>query len=314
MKAVQILGDASRPIISINHCMEKPTPSNADILVHVHAAGVTGDELGWPELYQTPTRIPGHEISGRVAALGPKYSGPLIVGQEVFCFLSADSGAGQADFVLCSAQEVAPKPAQLSHAEATALPIPVLTAWEGILNHANLASDSRVLVTGASGAVGRMIVQLVKCLTEAYVIALASTRNHDILRSIGAEEAIDYNRPRWETSIHNVDFVFDTVGGDILAKTWEVVKSDGTIVTVGDPAPAWAFGQQTASEVSKYPGIKHVYFVVAPHLDRLMKASRMLEAGLLKPLPVKVFPFTQTEEAWRYAQQRGRGEKVVIEF
>ncbi|KAM0339664.1 hypothetical protein ACHAPU_010846 [Fusarium lateritium] len=314
MKAVQVLGDAALPKVSINYSMEKPVPIDSEILVHVRAAGVTADELGWPELYQTPSRIPGHDISGSIAALGPDYEGPLFIRQEVFCLLSADRGAGQADFAICSAEEVAPKPAQLSHAEAAALPIPMLTAWEGILDHGNLTSDSRGLVTGASGAVGRMIVQLVKRLTGACVIALASTRNHDLLRSLGAEETIDYSNSEWETSIRTVDFVFDTVGGEVLAKTWEVVKSDGIIVTVGDPAPAWAFGQQTAPEVSKYPGVKHVHFIVAPHAERLMEGSRMLDAGLLKPLPVRIFPFAEAEQAWRYARQRGRREKVVIEF
>jgi NADPH:quinone reductase-like Zn-dependent oxidoreductase len=314
MKAIQILGDASHPSVSINYSMKKPMPSNAEILVQVHAAGVTGDELIWPEVYQTPSRIPGHDISGTIAALGPDYCGPLALGQEVFCLISADRGEGQADFAICYADEVAPKPAKLSHAEAAALPIPMLTAWEGIVDHGNLTPGSRVLVTGASGAVGQQIVQLVKSLTGAYVTALASTRNHELLRSLGADETVDYTVSNWETSINSVEFVFDTVGGDVLSKTWEVVKSDGTIVTVGDPAPAWAFGKETAPEVLKYPGVKHLHFIVSQNAERLGEGSRMLDAGLIKPLRVKVFSFEKAMEAWEYAQQRGRGEKVVIEF
>jgi NADPH:quinone reductase-like Zn-dependent oxidoreductase len=314
MKAVQILGDISSPKVSLNYSMDKPTPSNAEILVRVHAAGVTGDELIWPELYQTPTRIPGHDISGTVAALGPGYTGQLFVGQEVFCLVSAGRGEGQAGFAICSAEQVAPKPASLSHAEAAALPIPMLTAWEGVVDHGHLKSVSRVLVTGASGAVGQQVVQLVKRLTGAYVIALASTQNHDLLRSLGAEETIDYARSDWEISIQGMDFVFDTVGGEVLAKTWDVVKSDGIIVTVGDPAPSWAFGGEAAVESLKYPGVKCLHFIVSPNAERLCEGSRMLDAGFLKPLAVKLFPFDKAVEAWECARKRGRGGKVVIEF
>ncbi|CAJ0554512.1 Ff.00g130250.m01.CDS01 [Fusarium sp. VM40] len=314
MKAVQILGDVTHPSVNISYSMKKPMPSNAEILVQVHAAGVTGDELVWPEVYQTPSRIPGHDISGTIAALGPDYSGPLVLGQEVFCLISADRGEGQADFAICSANEVAPKPAKLSHAEAAALPIPMLTAWEGIVDHDNLTPGSRVLVTGASGAVGQQIVQLVKNLTGAYVIALASSRNHELLRSLGADENVDYTVSNWETTIQSVEFVFDTVGGDVLSKTWDLVKSHGTIVTVGDPAPAWAFGKETAPEALKHPGVKHLHFIVSPNAERLGEGSRMIDAGLIKPLQVKVFPFEKAVEAWEYARQRGRGEKVVIEF
>ncbi|KAM0243087.1 hypothetical protein ACHAP5_006968 [Fusarium lateritium] len=314
MKAVQILGDVSHPSVTINYSVKKPEPSNDEILVQVHAAGVTGDELIWPEVYQAPSRIPGHDISGTISAFGPAYAGPLVIGQEVFCLISADRGEGQAEFAVCSAEEVAPKPARLSHAEAAALPIPMLTAWEGIMDHGNLTSESRVLVTGASGAVGQQIVQLVKSLTGAYVVALASTRNHELLRSLGADESIDYAGSNWETSIRNVDFVFDTVGGDVLSKTWEVVKSDGTIVTVGDPAPSWAFGKETAPEALYHPEVKYVHFIVSPNSERLREGSGMLDAGLLKPLQVKVFPFEKAVEAWECARQRGRGGKVAIEF
>ncbi|KAM0196064.1 hypothetical protein ACHAPA_004700 [Fusarium lateritium] len=314
MKAVQILGDVSHPSVTINYSMKKPTPANAEILVQVHAAGVTGDELIWPEVYQTPSRIPGHDISGTISAFGPGYSGPLLIGQDVFCLISADRGEGQAEFVICSAEEVAPKPARLSHAEAAALPIPMLTAWEGIMDHGNLTSESRVLVTGASGAVGQQIVQLVKSLTGAYVVALASARSHELLRSLGADDTTDYAGSKWETSIQGVDFVFDTVGGDVLSKTWEVVKSDGIIVTVGDPAPSWAFGKGTAPEALNCPGVKYLHFIVSPNAERLGEGSRILDAGLLKPLQVQSFTFEKAVEAWECARQRGRGGKVVIEF
>ncbi|KAF5598237.1 reticulon-4-interacting 1 like mitochondrial [Fusarium pseudocircinatum] len=312
MKAVQILGDMSSPKLTINHSMEKPEPVNTDILVRVHAAGVTGDEIMWPETYRRLTRIPGHDISGVITAFGPDYSGPLQIGQEVFAFLSAHTGEGQADYVVCTPDEVALKPASLSYAEAAALPIPVLTAWE-VLDYADIHAGTRVLVTGASGAVGQQFVQLIKHLTGAYVVALASETNKHLLGDV-PDEIVDYKTPSWQKSVQNVDVVFDTVGGEVLAKTWETVKSDGMIITIGDPAPSWAFGSDEPSESLSLPGVKYKYFILSPNADRLGQVAKLYDDGVLKPLAVKTFPFERAVEAWEGARQRGKGNKVVIDF
>ncbi|RSM02342.1 hypothetical protein CEP52_007987 [Fusarium oligoseptatum] len=314
MKGVQILGDKSCPKIATTYSLKKPEPENDDILVQVYAAGITGDEVLWPEVYNTPTRVPGHDISGIISAFGPKYNGPLRIGQEVFAFLDADRGQGQAQFVICTPDEVAPKPASISHAEAAALPIPVLTAWEAMVEHGKIEPGMKVLVTGASGAVGILFVQLVKHVVGTHVIALASARYHPTLMQLGASEVVDYNTPNWERSISDVDVVFDTVGKDILAKTWEVVKENGVIVTVGDPPPSWAFGRGTAAESVENPGVRYLHFIVSANGERLRKAAEMIDDGRIKALAVKTFPFHEAEQAWMHAQQRNRGYKVAIEF
>ncbi|KAG9498211.1 hypothetical protein J7337_011106 [Fusarium musae] len=312
MKAVQILGDMSSPKLTTNFSMNKPEPAKSEILVLVHAAGVTGDEIMWPETYRRPTRIPGHDISGVITAFGPDYSGPLKIGQEVFAFLSAHTGEGQADYAVCAPEEVALKPASLSHGEAAALPIPALTAWE-VLDYADIRIGTRVLVTGASGAVGQQFVQLIKHLTSAYVIALVSETSKHLLGDV-LDEIVDYKTPNWEKSVKDVDVVFDTVGGEVLAKTWETVKSDGMIITIGDPAPSWAFGGDEPSESLSLPGVKYKYFIVSPNAERLGQVAKLYDDGVLKPLAVKTFPFEQAVEAWEDARQRGKGYKVVIEF
>ncbi|KAM0425689.1 hypothetical protein ACHAPT_008936 [Fusarium lateritium] len=308
------MGDKSCPEIVTNSSLQTPAPENAEILVKVYAAGVTGDEVLWPEVYNTPSRIPGHDISGAISALGPHYNGPLRIGQEVFAFLAADRGQGQAQYVICSPNEVAPKPPPISHAEAAALPIPLLTAWEAMVEHGGVESDMRVLVTGASGAVGILFVQFVKQVVGADVIALASARHHPTLRQLGASRVVDYNTPNWQSLIADVDVVFDTVGGDILTKTWETVKEDGVIVTVGDPPPSWAFGKGTATESARHPGVRYLHFIVSPNAERLRKASKMIDQGRINTLAVKVFPFHEAKQSWLYAQQRNRGHKAVIEF
>jgi NADPH:quinone reductase-like Zn-dependent oxidoreductase len=177
MNAVQILGNVSSPKIVTNYSMTKPTPKNSEILVRVHAAGITGDEILWPEPYTRKSRIPAHDISGIISALGPDYRGPLAIGQEVFSFIAAEYGEGQADFAICRLEEVAPKPNSISHERAAALPIPLLTAWEALADHGDLKPGMRFLITGASGAVGKLAVQLAVQSIGAHVVALASSKN-----------------------------------------------------------------------------------------------------------------------------------------
>lgn len=316
MKAVQILGDVSSPRIGTTDSITSPTPKGSEILLRVVAAGLTGDEVLWPEVYNTPSRIPGHDVSGVIEALGPDYNGPLKIGQDVVALLAADRGAGQAKYTICLADEVALKPSSITHEEAAALPIPVLTAWQAIVTHGKLGPGMRILVTGASGAVGTLAVQLAIKLADGHVIALASTRHHSRLKQLGAYEVHDYNTPGWEGNIKDrVDMVFDTVGGDVLSKTWETVKSDGgMIVTVGDPAPDWAFGRGKASESVDRPNVRYMHFIVRPDSDQLSQALEMVGKGDIKPLEVETYPFEKAELAWERARARGRGKKIVITF
>ncbi|KAK1985391.1 hypothetical protein LZ30DRAFT_779094 [Colletotrichum cereale] len=242
--------------------MPEPVLQKADILVQVDAAGVTGDEILWPELYETASRIPGHELSGTISELGPEYPGPLV----------------------------------------------------SVLDHGKVTPGMRFLVTGAFGAVDRVAVQLAARLVSGDVVALASPRNHDILRQLGTEEVIDYDSPVWESKVEAVDIVFDTVGGTALKKTWEAVKEDGLIVTVEDPPPSWAFENVQPDEAARRPNVRYKYFIVSPNAERLFQASDMIDAGLLRPLMVKPFVYEEAESAWAYARQRGREQKVVIDF
>lgn len=314
MKAIQILGDISSPRVVVNNSVTEPTPRNDEILVKVHAAGITGDEVLWPELYSTATRIPGHEVSGVVSATGPDYHGPLEPGREVLAFIAADRGEGQAEYATCLAGEVAAKPASLSHDEAAAMPIPFLTAWEAIVDHGGAKPGMRVLITGASGAVGSLAVQLATNLAGCYVTALASCRNHDALKGLGAHEVVDYNSPGWERQVRDMDLIFDTVGGDILTKTWATVKRNGAIITVGDPTPPWAFGAGEPAESASLPGVRYKHFIVSPSSERLARLSEMLSDGSIRALAVGSFPVDEAQQAWAHARVRNRGPKVVVSF
>lgn len=315
MKAVQILGTKDDHHIVLSNSLPQPSPAGNNVIIKVHAAGITADEIIWPELYASSARVPGHDVSGTVEALGPQYDGPLSLGQSVYALLDANAPqGGQAEYVVAMANEVAIKPSSISHAEAAALPIPALTAWEAIFTHEKMRKGSKILVTGASGAVGVMLVQIASKLLNAEVIGLASAANHAMLIELGASKVIDYNDPSWHKTIENVDAVFDTVGGEVLAKTWSTVKKDGSIVTVGDPAPSWAFGRGKPEEAQTYPDVKWLHFIVSSDGETLSKVALLLDDGTLKPIPVKVYEVEQAVEAWKFAAQRGRKGKVVIRF
>ncbi|KAG6038691.1 hypothetical protein E4U41_003858 [Claviceps citrina] len=281
----------------------------------IHAAGITADEVTWPELYKSTHRIPGHDVSGTVDTLGPLYDGPLKVGDEVFAMLKAEAAdGGQAEYALLSPAEIAPKPSSLSHSQASVLPIPFLTAWEAIFEHAKVRHGSRVLVTGASGAVGLVILQIAARVLSCEVTALASARKHAHLQELGAVALLDYNTDGWESTVRDFDAVFDTVGSETLSRVWKCVKADGTIVTVADPPPSWALGGAASAELQEHPNVKPVYFVVKANGMVLSKFDALMNQGSLRPLPIKSFSSDDACSAWEYAARRGRDGKAVIEF
>lgn len=315
MKAVQITGDKGAHQIRLTDTLPRPTPKGRDILIKVFAAGITADEVSWPELYSTSNRVPGHDISGVIEDLGPEYNGSLSIGDSVFAMLRANtSQGGQAEYAIASPNEVALKPTSISHQEAAALPIPILTAWEAIFTHAKVPKEGKVLVTGASGAVGVMLVQIASRLLDAKVIALASAQNHARLMELGASQVFDYMSPNWYQIIKDADAVFDTVGDATLDKAWNTLKRDGAIVTVADPPPPWAFGRGKPEQLQDHPDVTWVYFVVTSCSEHLARVATLLDEGSLEPLAIKTFPVENAVHAWAYGGQRGRKGKAVIEF
>lgn len=314
MKAVEVLGTQANPEVTLNPAIPKPCPKKAEILVKVHAAAVTRDELTWGELWLRPVHIPGHDISGEIAAFGPDYKGDLKVGDEVYSMIHAFRGQGQAEYVIVESSELAKKPRRLNHAQASAMPIPLLTAWEAIFERAQVQKGWKVLVTGANGAVGFVLVQMASRLAGAEVIAVSSPQHHESLKELGASQVVDYNTPNWEDSIKDVDVVIDTVGDPILTKTWKTIKSHGHIITVGPPPAAWEYGKGRPDELDEFPNVKWLFFIVVPKRETLEKAAELIDNGTIKPIAIELFSPDKASQAHKSASIRSRKGKVVIEF
>src|SRR5436190_18672026 len=233
MKAVRIERYGNEEVVELAE-VERPKPGENQVLVKVKAAAVNPvdwkirDGLGEMFGLKLPL-ILGCEVAGTVE-MAPSRTGikDFAAGDEVYGYLSAHSG-GYAEYVTAPASEFVHKPKQIDFDTAAAVPVAALTAWQGIFDHGELASGQRILITGASGAVGSMAVQLAKN-KGAYVIGTGSGRNEEFVRKLGADEFIDYKKAKFEEEVTGVDVVFDTVGGDMQQRAFQTLKRGGVLV------------------------------------------------------------------------------------
>jgi NADPH:quinone reductase-like Zn-dependent oxidoreductase len=305
MKAMTV-NDATQGPLLIASVLPDPQPGVGELLIRVRAAGVTPTELLWSPTTHTKnggprTRaVPGHEFSGIVAAAGKGADG-FHVGNEIYGLNDWYADGATAEFCLTQPQNIALKPKSLTHELAASVPIGALTAWQGLFNRAKMQRGDRVLIHGAAGAVGLFAVQLAN-LHGAHVIATASARDAEFVKQLGADEVIAYKTTRFEDQVHNVDIVFDAVGGDTLARSWAVLKSGGRMVTIA------ADGEATTDQ-----RVKDAFFIVEPNQRQLLEVAKLLDAGSLKAFVSAVVPLEDAAIAYSRAlpTQRGHG-KVVL--
>jgi NADPH:quinone reductase-like Zn-dependent oxidoreductase len=278
--------------------LPRPTPGLGEVLVAVHATTVTAGELSWPETWPV---IPGHDVSGIVAELGEEVP-DIHVGHEVYGLIGFDRPGAAAEYVAVPAADLAAKPATVDHIAAATLPLGGLTAWQALIDHADLEAGQHVLVHGGAGGVGTYAVQLA-VLHGATVTATASAADVDFVTGLGARSVIDY-RTRFEEQVADVDVVIDTVGGDTLARSWRVLRPGGVLIGVADEPPA--------NDAATH-GVRGVYFVVEPRRDQLVELARLVDLGTLRLTVGPVFPLADTAEAITTQRDRHIRGKVVIQ-
>jgi len=284
----------------------RPQPGEGEVAIAVHAAAVTPTELLWVPTWTTRAGTPrpfpiilGHELSGVVAALGPGVN-DLRVGDAVVGMNDWFCDGAQAEYCVARAVDVALKPDSLSHVEAAAMPISTLTAWQGLFQRANLAGGQRVLVHGASGGVGLFAVQLARW-RGAHVIGTASAANLDFTRSLGADEVIDYHTQRFEDVAGVVDVVFDTVGGDTLSRSWNVLKPDGKLVTIA-----------ASEERAETQRVRDAFFIVEPDRAQLTEIAHLIDRKVLRPIVGAVFPLEEGRRAYETKPPRGKTVLSIV--
>lgn len=306
MKAMQANGEGRNPIL-IPADLPTPVPGEGELLIQVHAAGVTPSELIWYPTTHTKDgqarlrAVPGHEFSGVVAKLGKQVKG-FELGQAIFGMNDWFADGATAEFCLARPQDIAAKPATLTHELSATVPIGSLTAWQGLFDRAKIKPGERVLVHGAAGSVGLFVVQLAH-LHGVHVIATASEQNIDFVRRLGADEVIDYKKVRFEEVIADkADVIFDAIGGETLERSWNILKAKGRMITIAADA-----------ETTNEQRVKDAFFIVEPNQTQLVEIARLLDTGKLTAFLKAVIPLQDASLAYsRDIQATHSYGKVVV--
>jgi NADPH:quinone reductase-like Zn-dependent oxidoreductase len=301
MQAIQA-HDYGKPDVLVLEQVPRPEPQKDQVLIRVKAAGV--NPVDWKMragLYKQfmPLSfpwIPGVEATGTIEAVGPDMT-TFQKGQDVYGIVTG----GYAEYALASAQDIQLKPQSLSFDEAATVPMGALVAWQALIEKAEVQAGQRVLVHGAAGGVGVWMVQLATW-KGAQVIGTASASNVNFVRSLGAETVIDYNATPFETVVHDVDIVIDTVGGDLPDRSWQVLRPDGILVTI-------------AARLAEDAGEKHNVRATSSgraSAENLQTISELIESNKVKPVVGTVFPLAEASKAQEFSQTgHGRGRIVL---
>lgn len=282
----------------------QPEPQEGEVLVRVHAAGVNPLDwkirAGWGKdtLPITFPYVPGRDFSGVVEKIGPGVTA-FQPGQEVF---GQSLRGSYAQYTLAPVNTLALKPKTLSFDEAATIPIGATTAWQGILDQGNLQPGQRVLILGGAGGVGHFAVQFAR-RTGAQVISTASPGNVEYVRELGAEMVVDYIGTRVADVVHDIDLVFDTVGGEAQVSAWPTLKRGGTLITlVGQPDEA------KASEL----GV-HAKLISAHTSSELLGTfAHLIDEGQVKVTIAATFPLSEAAAAHQLSESgHGRGRIVL---
>jgi NADPH:quinone reductase-like Zn-dependent oxidoreductase len=288
----------------------RPEPAQGEVLVAVHAASITSDELTWDATWtdrlepggddRTPI-IPSHEMSGVVAATGPGVA-QVQVGDEVYGLIPFVRDGAAAEYVTVPADVLAAKPTTIDHDAAAAVPLAALTVWQALTDHASLRAGQHILIHGAAGGVGSFAVQIAADL-GARVTATAGGRDKDFVTNLGAHEVIDYANERFEDHVDDVDVVLDMVGGETQDRSWSVMRPGGVLVSVFAPPDA----EQAAAH-----GVRAAFFIVEPNRAQLQAITRLIETGRLTPRVDRVVSLADTRAAYESLRTEHRRGKVVI--
>ncbi|HVN74847.1 MAG TPA: NAD(P)-dependent alcohol dehydrogenase [Thermoanaerobaculaceae bacterium] len=296
--------------------VERPVVGDDQVLVQVHAASVNAAD--WHLTHRLPhligkamrmpsNRVRGADLAGRVEAVGRNVT-RFRPGDEVF-----GTGSGSfAEYAAASVDRLAPKPATLTFDEAAAIPIAGCTALQGLRDHANVQPGQRVLVYGAGGGVGTFAVQVAKAL-GADVTAVTCTENVELVRSIGADEVIDYARQDFTRMGGRHDVGFD-VGADRSWAEWRrVLDPDGRLVGCGAPSGSLAKLLVLVMMMRKpRPGSRRVAFMARIRHGDLLALKELAESGKLTPVIDRRYALREAPEALRYlGSRRARGKLVI---
>ncbi|HEY5397620.1 MAG TPA: NADP-dependent oxidoreductase [Trebonia sp.] len=281
------------------------TPMACDVLVKVAACGITHNELDWPLWtcragHRRSSIIPGHEVSGVVAGLGYGTAG-FSVGNEVFGLTDQFRDGAAAEYVAVEARNVAKKPRTVDHDHAAAVPRAGLTAWQALFDHGKLAKGQTVVIHGAGGAVGSTAVQLARW-AGADVIGTGRNRIRSQVMELGADRFIALDTDHLEDVAGQADLVFDTIGGEVLARSPALLRPGGTLVVI----------KADARRPAGRGDITTVVFIQESSRDQLTELARLVDEGQLRPQVGLVYPLAEAAQGYRAKAAGGISGRVIL--
>lgn len=310
----------------------EPDVQDTDVLVRIHATAVNllDSKLRDGEfkliLPYRPPFILGHDVAGTVVKTGSRAS-RFKVGDEVYARPRDHRIGTFAEFIAVNEADVALKPKNLTMAEAASIPLVGLTAWQALVEVGKVKPGQKVFIQAGSGGVGTFAIQLAKHL-GATVATTTSAKNAELVRSLGADVVIDYNTQDIEKVLSGYDLVLNSQDPKTLDKSLRVLKSGGQLISIsGPPDPAFAreaglnlflklvmrLLSRGVRKKAKRLGIRYSFLFMRAQGQQLSEITSLIEAGVIRPVVDKVFPFENTGDALAYVEAGRAKGKVVIE-
>ncbi|MBX9975123.1 NAD(P)-dependent alcohol dehydrogenase [Cytobacillus firmus] len=301
--------------------LDKPVPKDHEVLVKVHAASVNYGNLvllkGKPflarfayGLLKPKHTIPGGDIAGQVEAVGKEVT-QFQPGDNVFGDLSGCGWGGFAEYVSVPEKALALKPANISFEEAAAVPMAGVTALQGLRDKGNIQAGQKVLIYGASGGVGTFAVQIAKAF-GAEVTGVCSTRNLDILHTLGADHAIDYKKDVFTKRTETYDLILAVNGYQPISAYKRALRSEGTYVLAGGSGAQFTQAMVLGPWISLTGNKKMSIMLQRQNQKDLIYMKELLEAGKVKPVIDRLFKLSEVDKAFRYFEEGHAQGKVII--
>lgn len=309
----------------------EPVVKDNEVLVQIYAAGVNPLDAkirnGEFKIF-LPYKMPlvlGHEVAGVVTKVGSRVS-KFKVGDEIYARPADHSIGTFAEYISINENDAAIKPANISMEEAASIPLVGLTAWQALVEKANLQKGQKVFIQAGSGGVGTFAIQLAKHL-GATVATTASSANIDLVKSLGADVVIDYKKEDFTTILKDYDVILNSQDTDTLKKSLRILKPNGKVISISGPPDtdfandmglAWylklimkmlSFGVKNKA---KRLGLSYSFLFMKTNGNQLAEITQLINDGIIKPVIDKVFPFEQTNEAVAYVETGRAKGKVVV--
>ncbi|OWV83221.1 NADP-dependent oxidoreductase [Rhizobium sp. R693] len=312
---------------------ESPVPElrENDVMVEIHAAGVNplDNKIRDGEFKLIlPYRLPlvlGNDVAGVVVRVGANVR-QFKPGDEVYARPAQDRIGTFAEYIAMDEADVARKPTNLTMNEAASIPLVALTAWQALVERAHVQKGQKVLIHAGSGGVGAIAIQLAKYL-GAYVATTTSTANVTLVKTLGADVVVDYKKDDFAKVLHDYDVVLNSLGKETLEKSLGVLKPGGKLISISGP-PDLDFARQNGSgwllqqvmrllsseirKKSQRRGVSYSFLFMTANGGQLGKITSLIEAGAIRPVMDRVFPFERTNEALNYVETGRAKGKVVV--